>query len=248
MRALLKLTIVELKLLLRDPITLIFTLALPLIMLIAMGEVFGQAPNDPTAFRGVGAMNYYTPAYLGLVMLAIATVALPVHLAGYRERGILRRFRASSLSIWSLFTAQAIVSLVLSIICGVLLVVPSMLAYDVQLPNSPGLLVIAFLLSALSLIAFGLFLGTVLPTARAAQGVGMPLFFIVFVLSGTAPPREVMTQGMQRVGESLPLWHVVTLLQDVWLGSGWNGAASLIVAGIMLLAGGISALILRKRY
>ena len=72
-----------------------FTLALPIIFLLVMGGVFGNTP-DTQYYRGVGAMNYYIPAYFGLVMMAIGTVALPVHLTGYRERGVLRRFKASS--------------------------------------------------------------------------------------------------------------------------------------------------------
>jgi ABC-2 type transport system permease protein len=95
MRTLLKLTGVEVKLFIREPVTLVFTLVLPIIFLFVMGGVFGNTPN-PKVYRGVGAMDYYMPSYFGLVMMAIGTVALPVHIAGYRERGVLRRFRASS--------------------------------------------------------------------------------------------------------------------------------------------------------
>ena len=99
MRSLFKLTWTETKLFVRDPVTVVFTLALPIIFLLVMGGVFGNTPS-PGFYRGVGAMNYYMPSYFGLVIMAIGTVALPVHIAGYRERGVLRRFRASSFSIW----------------------------------------------------------------------------------------------------------------------------------------------------
>ena len=94
MKTLIKLTWVEIKLFIREPITVVFTLALPIIFLFVMGGVFG---NKPTAnvYRGVGAMNYYVPAYFALVMAAIGVVALPVHLTAYRENGVLRRWRAA---------------------------------------------------------------------------------------------------------------------------------------------------------
>ena len=85
MRSLLKLTLVEFKLFVREPITLVFTLALPIIFLFVMGGVFGNTAN-PKVYRGVGAMDYYMPSYFGLVMMAVGTVALPVHIASYRER------------------------------------------------------------------------------------------------------------------------------------------------------------------
>lgn len=247
MKTLKKLVIVELKLLLRDPITLIFTLALPLLMLVAMGEVFGKAPSDPNSFSGVVAMNYYTPGYVGLVMLSIATVALPVHLAGYRERGVMRRLYASSLPSRTFFLAQTVVFLLVSILCSVILAVPAVLGYGAELPVAPGLLIGAFFLCLLSLAAFGIFLGAALPTARAAQGVGMPLFFIMFIISGTAPPREVMTEPMQRLGEAMPLWHVVSLMKDVWLEGKWDTGASLAVAGVLVGSTALAALIWHRK-
>ena len=63
-----------------------------------MGEVFGQDAGDPgeVVFRDFGAMNYYVPGYLALVGAAFGMISLPTHLAAYREQGVLRRLRASS--------------------------------------------------------------------------------------------------------------------------------------------------------
>ena len=90
MRYLLKSTALELKLLARDPVTVVFTLALPVIVLYVLGQVFGNTAK-PNFYRGVGPMNFYVPAYLGLAVASMGLIGLPVHLAGYRERGILKR-------------------------------------------------------------------------------------------------------------------------------------------------------------
>ncbi len=236
MRTLTKLTWVEIKLFAREPITVIFTLALPFMFLFVMGEVFGKAPPEPGAFRGVSAMNYYTPAWIGLVMAAIGLISLPVHLASYRERGVFRRLQASSVSLWSVFGSQAIVSIVIATLCAILLTVTAALVYNVHLPKSTGWLLFAFVLGTLSFASLGIFLGAILSTARAAQLVGLLLFFVMMLLSGTAPPREAMTQTMQWIGQAMPLWHIVTLLQDPWLGFGWNNTEFLIVTVFMVVA------------
>lgn len=220
MRTLVKLTWVELKLFVREPITMVFTFALPLIFLFVMGEVFGKVPADPEGFRGVGAMNYYVPAYIGMVIASIGVVALPVHLSGYRQRGVLRRLRASSISTWNVFGSQVIVSFIIAVIGSVLLTVVSFFAYEIDLPEAPALLAAAFVVSVVSFAALGILLGALLPSTRAAQGVGLPLFFVMFILSGGGPPPEVMTQTMQWVGNATPLPHGVVLLQDPWLGFG----------------------------
>jgi ABC-2 type transport system permease protein len=240
MKTLLKLTWVEMKLFVREPITVIFTLALPIIFLFVMGGVFGNVP-DPTHFRGVGAMNYYMPAYYGLVIMAIGTVSLPGRLAGYRERGVLRRFRASSFSVWSVLGSQFLVSFITAIAGCILVTILGKIVYDPAWPVNIGQLVIAFILANICFSCFGFFLGAVLPSTRAAQGVGMLLFFVMMILGGAGPPPEVLTGAMTIVGDATPLHWVIYMLQSPWLGFAWDTTASLIVGGITVVCAGLAA-------
>ena len=242
MRTLAKLTWVEIKLFIREPITMVFTFVLPLIFLFVMAGVFGNTPEtDVEIFRGVGATDYYIPAYIGLVIASIGVVALPVHLTAYRERGVLRRFRASSISVWTVFGSQVVVSFAISILSTILLIATAIPAYGAALPESPGLVAAAFVLSALSFSALGVLLGAILPTTRAAQGLGLILFFVMMILAGAGPPREVMTEAMHWIADATPLRYVILILQDPWLGFGWNVQASLIVFGITVAAVLLSA-------
>jgi ABC-2 type transport system permease protein len=243
MRALFKLTWVEIKLFIREPITVIFTLALPLIFLVVMGGVFGNEPSqgDIIIYRGVGAMDYYMPSYYGLVMMAIGTVALPVHLAGYRERGVLRRFRASSFSVWSVLGSQTMVSFIIAILGSILITILGIVTYHPHMPVYPWLLAAAFVIGVVCFTCFGFFLGAVLPSTRSAQGVGLILFFLMMILGGAGPPPEVLTGAMDVVGKIMPLRHVILMLQDPWLGFGWHTSASLITAGITVVSALLAA-------
>lgn len=240
MKSLFKLTWVETKLFVREPLTMVFTFALPFIFLFVMGGVFGNTP-EPTVYRGVGAMDYYIPAYFGLVMSSIGVVALPLHLTAYRERGILRRFRASSFSIWSVLGSQLVVSFLIALLGGILLTLAGWLVYSIDFNVQTALFLPAFVLSTLCFAAFGFFLSAVIPTTRAAQGLGLILFFVMLILGGAGPPPEVLTGAMGVIGDITPLRHVILTLQDPWLGFGWNVNSSLIVAGITLLAVILSA-------
>ena len=78
-------------------------------------------------------------------------------------------------------------------------------------------------------------LGTLLPNARAAQGVGLLLFLPMFLLAGGGPPPEVMSPVMNDIGTVLPLTHVVRAIQEPWLGLG-NGTDHLVVVLAMFVA------------
>ena len=241
MRTLAKLSTVELKLLARDPLTLLFSLALPLVSLVVLGGVFGNQPS-PEVWQGVGPMSYYVPAYVGLVIAALAIISLPTAIAGDRERGVLKRFHASGLPATAVIGAQVIVLYVVAVVSSLLLVGLASLIYTFEWPQSLLGVVGAFTLSALALAALGVLLGAVLPTARSAQAFGVMAWFVLFILGGAGPPYEVMTSAMQHVADFTPLRHVVLVLHDPWLGiaAGWSWA---IVAG-MLVVGSVLGLLL----
>jgi len=247
----LRLAWLEGKLLLREPITLVFVLLLPLVMMVVMCGVFGndvETDDDGgVIFMGFGATDYYMGAYVAVVVAALGLINLPTHLANYRERGVLRRFEASSIPRPAIVGAHAIITLVLSGIGAILVFGTAKAIYNPTNPVSPGLLVAGFVLAAVTFASFGTMLGLVMPTARAAQGVGIMLWFLMFMLGGVGPPPEVLPDAMGAVGEATPLLHAVRLLQGTWLGSGWDWGRAGILVGITVVSLGISVLVQRLR-
>jgi len=243
---LLTMTKVELKLVIREPITLVFALAMPLVMLVVLGEVFGNTPDpEEDIFRGVGAMDFYVPAYVGLTLASIGVVALPVHLAAYRERGVLRRFHASSVPLWAILGAQVLVMMAIATVGGVVMVAVAIPLYDIGPPRSMPGVVGAYLLGAVSFAALGILLGSLLPTARAAQGVGIMLFFVMLMLGGAGPPPEVLSGPLRVLGDALLLTYVARLLQDPWLGFAWNGLTIAVVGASAVVAAVVAAALFR---
>ncbi len=248
MRTLRKLAAVELKLFVRDPITLIFTFAFPFFVLVILAGVFGnkiENPDDIRVWRGVGPTDYYVPAYVGLVIASIGVLALPLRLAGYRERGVLRRYHASDVPVWAILGSQLVVAVLMAVVGAVSITVVAWAAFGTFLPKDPAGVIAAFVLAVLAFTAIGVFLGAILPNARAAQAAGLILFFAMMFISGAGPPREVLSASMKAFSEVLPLTHVILLLQNPWIGDGWHISASLVTAGFLVVPGALSALLFR---
>jgi ABC-2 type transport system permease protein len=246
MRALGEMTWVELKLFAREPLTVVFVLVLPVVILYVLNGVFGSQP-DPEVWEGIGAVDFYTPSYVGLVVATVGVLSLPVHLAAYREQGVLRRFRASALPPATLVGAHVAVAAVTATAGAVLLSTVSTLGYDAALPHDwPGLIA-AFLLTTLAFAALGALLGSVLPTARAAQGLGVLLFFVFMMLGGAGPPREVLPAAMARIGDAVPLTYAARLLRGPWLGQEWDLGAATVMLALLLVSAALTAWRLRSR-
>jgi ABC-2 type transport system permease protein len=234
MKTLAKLLWVEVKLFVREPIAVVFAFAFPLVVLLVLAGAFGTEPD--ANFGGVAGIDYYVPGYLAVVIASIGLIGLPVHLASLRERGVLRRLRASSVSITAVFAAQSAVHVAMAVLGGAILLTAASLVYDVHAPSSVAGVALGFGVGALSFVALGLLLGSLAPTARAAQAIGLVLFFPMWLLSGAGPPRGVMTQTMHQLSDVLPLTRVVTAIQEPWLGTGSNLAELALLTALFTAA------------
>ncbi|MDQ3610432.1 MAG: ABC transporter permease [Actinomycetota bacterium] len=238
MSTLLRLTRVELRLFLREPFALIFTFAFPLVVLVVLINSF---PDGDEGFGGADPSDYYLAGYVGVVIAAVGLVTVPAHVAGYREHGVLRRFRASGVPLWAAVGAPVLVGMVMAAVGSLLLVLVGRGVYDAAAPVTLWAVLAVFVLAAASFLALGLLIAGLAPTARAAQSLGMLLFFPLWLLSGAGPPPEVMGDGMRSVSETLPLTFVVQSLQDPWLGADTQ-VLDLVVLAVLLVAAGALAL------
>ena len=79
---------------------------------------------------------------------------------------------------------------------------------------------VALPLGAVAFVSLGVLLGSVLPSARAAQAVGLLLFFPSFLLGAGGPPPHVMGSVVRSVAGPLPLTLVTDAVRAPWLGLG----------------------------
>ena len=234
-----KLVRAELKLMTRDPLVLTFVFAFPIVTMLIIGGAFGTKP-DP-GFDFTNPAHWYVASYLTVVIAATGLVMLPVHLASYRERGVLRRFAAAGFPRWSFAIAQLIVGLMtIAVACALLLAVAAPV-YGIPAVHDGWRVAVALPLGAIAFVSIGVLLGSLLPSARAAQAVGLLLFFPSFLLGAGGPPPHVMGSGVKLVAGPLPLTQLTDAVREPWLGIGQATGPLIAVACMAVAATAIAA-------
>ena len=223
----------ELRLMTRDPLVLTFVFAFPIVTMLIIGGAFGTRP-DP-AFNGTNPSHWYVASYLTVVIAATGLVMLPVHLASYRERGVLRRFAAAGFPRWSFAVAQLIVGLLTTVVACALLLAVAEPVYGIPAVHDPWRVAVALPLGAIAFVSLGVLLGTLLPSARAAQAVGLLLFFPSFLLGAGGPPPHVMGSVVKQIAGPLPLTLLTNAVRAPWLGLG-PATGSLIGVAVLTVA------------
>ena len=227
-----KLAWTEIKLSLREPTVAVFALGFPLILLYLLLNSFGTQP-DPD-FSGVNTADYYVPAYIAGTISALGLIAIPVHLAAYRERGVLRRLRASGISPGSVLVAQTLVSALIVGVAAIVMVALGTASYELSSPSSWGTVILGTALTTVTFCAIGVALASLLGSARAAQAIGLLLFFGTFFVSGGGPPKEILPGGASLVADAFPFSHAVDVLQEAWWTGGWHSTGAAVQIGVLI--------------
>lgn len=229
----------ETTLLLREPPVLVFAFLFPPLTMLVLGGVFGAAPA--VAFGGVAPTHHYVTAYLVVTLAVLGFTALPVAIATYEETGVMRRFAAAGVTPGLVVLAQAGVMVLLAGVGGALVLAVGALAYGLPGPADPAGVAAGLAATAALVLVIGAILGLLAGTARGAQGLGLTMFFPMYLLGGGGPPPGAMTDVMRDVSDRLPLSAAMAAVQKPWLDVGASGgdllaAVAWTVAGTVVLA------------
>ncbi len=235
MRALI---VAETRLLLRDPISWILSIFLPTAILLVFGVILAPHRPDPV-FGGLRFIDVFAPSLVVIAMAILALQILPVRLTNYRERGILRRFSTTPVHPRRLLVAQLVVYSVTATLGVLLLVVVGYLAFDIRIPGNPIGFVAAFGVGMAGLLAIGLLLAAVAPSAGVATAVGVPAFMVVLLLGGVYVPRAILPDLLIRIGEFTP--PGVQGLQDAWVGAAPQLLPLTVLAAVAVAFGAIAS-------
>lgn len=234
MSAVLTLTRFESRLLSREWANMVFAFVFPPLTMLIIAGVFGDQPDED--FGNVIPQDFYVVGYLGVPIAAIALIGVPVALASYRERDVLRRFAAFGVSTRSVVTAQAAVGAGLVGVAAVTVLAVAAPTYGIPEMARPAEVAAGFVAGTVTMLVLGVALGLTVKSARGAQAIGLMGFFPMFLLSGSGPPPDVMSGPMRRISDVLPLTHATSAIRDPWLDDGVIGG-HLAALGIWFVVG-----------
>lgn len=235
LKGLWKLTWLETKIFLREPMGVVGTLGVPIVLFVVLGRIMGAngGANGMAGRSGASALDgapFSVPILSALLIAISAVTSLVAIIAIYREGGILKRLRATPLSPLTILSAHVVVKLVFTVVSLILLVAAGRQFFPGAMQVPLLSFAAALLLSTLSILSLGFVIASVVPTARFAQPIGAAVVYPMIVLSGVFFPVAVLPRGLRYVANVLPTTHAVALMQGVWEGAGWGPHLGNVVA------------------
>lgn len=228
----------ELALFLREPFAILFTLVVPLGMLLIFGASFGDRPVG----GGHQISDIQVPSLTAIVVAYVALGGVPIVFAEYRELGVFRAYRITPMRLSVFVGAHLTVYFLMCALAAVMAALLTWIVFGLRFGGHGLLLAVVGLASAAMLFAIGYLVAALPIGARTAQAVGSSLFFMFIFTSGATVPRNQFPEALDRAVNWLPMTVVVELLHDAWIGSLGVGRA-VVSSGVLVAVAAVSAVL-----
>ena len=225
---------VEGKLSLRSPDGIIFGIGMPVGVLLLIAVVAGSQS------AGGADYSFLQSAFASLLTVGICATAfmgLPLTIADYRDKKILKHFFATPIRPFMILSVQVVIGMLTSFFSAALVTVLAVFGFGYRMEGDPFLFIGAFLLVMLSMYSIGMILARLCKTVKIANVVTTFVYFPMLFLSGATIPFELFPDTVQKVCNVLPLTHGIKLLKAVslnmWSQEIWISVALLIVFAVV---------------
>jgi ABC-2 type transport system permease protein len=221
LRGLWKLTWIEIKIFLREPLGAFGTIGFPVLIFIVLGRVLGRG-QTPSSLAATGFVRVGLPVLASILISLSAVLSLVTIISIYREGGILKRLRATPLRPQTILSAHVIVKLILTAASLALMVLAGKRYYPVGVQVPFFSFTIALLISTWSILSIGFLIASIVPTARFAQPIGAVILYPMLAVSGLFVPVASLPPALHAVARVVPLTYTVSLLEGIWRGDAWS--------------------------
>ena len=246
LRGLWKLTWLEIKIFLREPLGAFGSILFPVLVFVVVGRFAGgrltSGPPSAAGFLRVGL-----PVFVSVLIALSGVLSLVTIISIYREGGILKRLRATPLRPQTILAAHVLVKLALTALTMALTVLAGKRYYPIHAHFPIFGFTMALLISTWSILSIGFLIASIVPTARFAQPIGAAILYPMIGLCGLFVPVQSLPPTLQVVARVLPLTYAVSLLEGIWKGEAWFAHMGDVAALVVVFAifTGLSAKVFR---
>jgi ABC-2 type transport system permease protein len=209
--------LVEIKLFFRQRESVVFTFALPMILLVLFGQIF----HGTIGSTGVSFRQYFIAGIIASGLMSATFVNLGVSIAADRDDGTLTRLAGTPLSPVGYFAGKAILAFVVALGEVVALLALGVGLLGLQLPASAGRwLTLAWVLvlgaATCSLLGIALSCLVKASTRSAVAVMNLPYLVLSFI-SGVYFVFSQLPTSLQRVAAIFPLKWICQGLRSAFL-------------------------------
>jgi ABC-2 type transport system permease protein len=190
----------------RNPASVFFTAAFPVLLLLIFSLIFGE--ETIPELGGIETTTYYVPAIITMGVISATMQSLVMSLTIAREDGRLKRGRGTPMPGWVFIFGRVGNSIVVAALMLVLITAIGHFGFDVTVPweRLPAVL-ITLAIGAAAFCCLGVAFTALIPSEDAAAPMINAILLPLYFLSGVFIPESEIPDGVLQFSSVFPVRH-----------------------------------------
>ncbi len=227
---------------LRDPYTLFWNLIFPVFWLAIYRVVFGRFLDSQPNGGG-----WILAGLIVLNLLAFGLIGSSAQMVEMRDKGVLRRLKATPLPAWQMFVAYLLNNVLVCLAQIAVLIIAGILIAGAQLTLAGLIQSLPMILAGIiAFTSLGQVISSLAPKMGLALAIGQIFYFGQMFVTNLIMPLEAMPEAVRKVAVYLPGYLVGELVRSPLLGKGWSGETGWNL--LLLLAYTLAAGLIASRF
>lgn len=215
MKRFLKLYLIEQKLALRSGDMLLFGVAMPVGIMILINMIAGSKQ----AGEGFTYLDSSFASLIAVGICAAAFMAIPLTIAEYRDKKILKHFFTTPCSPMWILGSDLLCAGGTALLSAISVALVSVVFLGYKMQGNILAFMGSWLLTLLSMFSIGLLMASLCRTVKSVNAVTTLVYFPMLFLSGATIPYELFPSGLQKIANVLPLTQGIKLMKAVSMGA-----------------------------
>lgn len=206
---------IEFKRLIRTSDLLIFAILFPIGMSLLMGAIYGS----DIAFEGANYTKYQLAfsSFISIALCATGLMGIPLNISDYRDKKVLKKFKATPVSPYNILISQIIAYFILAMLVSFVIFIIAKFVFGFYFIGSVFYYLLTFIFVAVSIYSIGMLIASISSNSKVAGILTSIIYFPTIFLSGTTVPYDIMPNFIQKLSNILPMTQGIKLLEGVCL-------------------------------
>ncbi len=219
--------LIDIKIMTRIPLSVFFSLAFPVIMMIIIMTSYGNVEIG----NGLNLIDKYFLISVGLGVLPLTLISFPIWLANRVEDGSLKRLTFLGVKAKYVIASDVLTHIIVGILTLFVCLIFAYFLYGLHLPSLQSF--VAFFIQYILILITYLLVGAVLalsfPVQQVLLPLGMTLMFAMFLFCGVFGQTSDLPEVMQQIGNYIPMKYAMNDFFYIWRGDVFFNQGALIL-------------------
>jgi ABC-2 type transport system permease protein len=174
-----------------------------------------EVSTQPIESTDLRYIDFLVPGILAMSIMNSGMIGLASAFVSYREKGILRRIKATPFPLSSFIIARIVSQLTIAVVQAGVLIGLARLLFDLRIDGNLGNVLVMVMLGSLAFLSLGFVISSFARNQEAADALANAFSFPMLFLAGVFFPVDSAPAWLQPITRAMPLRYLADGMRDL---------------------------------